>query len=375
MRTKQTIDFCARMESTGQAFLDKALGRTWAKLDQEKKLVIGYFGGSITEGAGASDPSSCWRSLTTAWFRQQFPGAQITEINAAIGGTGSDLGAFRCRRDLLDHHPDLVFVEFAVNDATASLSTRPLYYEGVIRQILTTHPQADIVMVYTTSKAAETYSQGTVPPAVASEQAIADHYQLPSVNIGKILWQAIQEGKGTWESLTQDGIHPNDHGYRIYADAMISFLQSHCNDRAIPRGPFPAPLHSKPVENSSMIDAWIIDAPGWAREDQTLAGRYPHRIATNVPGTELTFPFEGAAFGLYWLMAPDSGWIEWSIDNGPVKTTSAWDKYCLTFTRANFELCAEGLSPGPHLFHLKVSDRKDAASTGNWIRIGALLFH
>jgi hypothetical protein len=82
------------------------LGRSFYQLKKTNALTIGYFGGSITAGAGASKSSeTSYRALTTKWFRDMFPKARITEVNAAIGGTGSDLGAFRCRKDLLDRHP------------------------------------------------------------------------------------------------------------------------------------------------------------------------------------------------------------------------------------------------------------------------------
>ena len=85
----------------------------FARMKAGKPTTIAYFGGSITEGAGASDANkTCWRAQTTAWFRRQYPKTAITEINAAIGVTGSTLGAFRLQRDVLDKKPDLVFVEF-----------------------------------------------------------------------------------------------------------------------------------------------------------------------------------------------------------------------------------------------------------------------
>src|SRR6202035_2996162 len=108
--------------------------------------TIGYFGGSITAGAGASDASkTSWRALTTAWFKAHFPDAAITEVNAAIGGTGSDLGVFRCQDDLLSKHPDLVFVEFAVNDGGGAELRIKRCMEGIVRQIWKANPNADII--------------------------------------------------------------------------------------------------------------------------------------------------------------------------------------------------------------------------------------
>ena len=56
---------------------------------------------------------------TLAHFKKAYPQATFTEINAAIGGTGSDLGVFRVQQDVLSKGPDLLFVEFAVNDGGA----------------------------------------------------------------------------------------------------------------------------------------------------------------------------------------------------------------------------------------------------------------
>src|ERR1700682_5589322 len=77
------------------------------------EIKVAYFGGSITAQPG-------WRPKTLAHFQKNWPAAKFSEITAAIGGTASDLGVFRLGQDVLDKNPDLVFVEFAVNDGGAA---------------------------------------------------------------------------------------------------------------------------------------------------------------------------------------------------------------------------------------------------------------
>ena len=108
-----------------QAVLDKAA--------RGEKVTVAAIGGSITRGASCKTPKNdpayterlggeaCWFDRTVAWFRQTFPQAEIIGINAGIGATPSFLGTFRLQRMVLDHQPDLVLVEFSVNDP----STRP----------------------------------------------------------------------------------------------------------------------------------------------------------------------------------------------------------------------------------------------------------
>ena len=118
------------------------LGNVLAKLDAGQNVTIAYFGGSITAAGG-------WRPKTLQWFKQTWPNAKITEINAAIGGTGSDLGVYRYQHDVLQYKPDLVFVEFAVNDGGAAPEQIWRAMEGIVRQTWKQDPATDICYVYT----------------------------------------------------------------------------------------------------------------------------------------------------------------------------------------------------------------------------------
>ena len=71
------------------------LRNTKFKLTHEQKLTIGYFGGSITDGTGASDmEKTSYRALVTKWFSETYPEARISDFNASIGGTGTGTGRF-----------------------------------------------------------------------------------------------------------------------------------------------------------------------------------------------------------------------------------------------------------------------------------------
>ena len=63
------------------------LNNTAYKLKNDKKLRVAYFGGSITEGAGASDPTkTCYRAMTTAWFKAKYPDALVVAyVNTTVG--------------------------------------------------------------------------------------------------------------------------------------------------------------------------------------------------------------------------------------------------------------------------------------------------
>src|SRR6478672_2832180 len=80
------------------------------KSENSDSLTIAFIGGSITEAKDG------WRDQTMDWFQKHYPQQNIKQINAGIGGTGSSLGVYRINEQVLQNNPDLVFIEFAVND-------------------------------------------------------------------------------------------------------------------------------------------------------------------------------------------------------------------------------------------------------------------
>lgn len=356
-----------------------SLNNTLDKLTKKKSLTIGYIGGSITKGGGASDNELySWRALTTCWFRETYPDSSILEINAALSGTGSDLGAFRCAVELLPYYPDLVFVEFAVNDGGLPKERSLRGIEGIVRQILSQDVRTDIVFIYTTSRdsAIEYYGQGKLFHTIINHEKVAEHYGIPSINVGKALWEEIQEGKGSWELLTPDNTHPSDAGYRIYARIVREFLEEQMKNGVPEKFEkiMPNLLTQNPFEKTSMVFAQTLEQSGWKQRVQFIENRPFPMIYSNQPGDSLTLKFTGTVIGTYWLVTPDSGDIEWSIDGGETATTSSWDYYALEYPlRINYKILDDSLEPGEHILIIRISSKKQPKAEGTWIRLGAFL--
>ncbi len=73
------------------------LRRTARRL-REGGLTVGFLDGSITDAR----PGYNWPEPVLAWLQGAFPGVRLAIENAAIGTVGSDLAAFRARRDILE---------------------------------------------------------------------------------------------------------------------------------------------------------------------------------------------------------------------------------------------------------------------------------
>lgn len=355
------------------------LNNTVYRLLHDKKLTVGYFGGSITEGACASEERFCWRALCSAWLEKSFPDCAVTSVNAAIGGTGSDLGIFRLEHDLLSHKPDLIFLEFTTNDSGEEYAETLIHSETLVRKILAFNPYAEIVYVHTMTRGmAERLTAGGEIVSRVAHSAVMHHYGIPQIDVGEILRTRILAEGCDWKTYTEDNVHPNDQGYAIYADAVTAFLGERLLDReasALTPKQIPSPIGTTERMGAHLADAWEAANGEWTRAEESLCGRYPHYIEATVPGATLTYRFTGRAVGIYMMLAKDSGDLLFSIDGGEEESVRTWDSYCLRFNRAGRHLMYDALPFGEHTLTLRVADTKAEQSEGHTVRIGAFLIY
>lgn len=221
------------------------LSNTRKKLYEDKELKVAYLGGSVTVGFGATDPNKySWRALTTKWLKDTFPLAEITEIDATIGGSGSHLGAFRVARDVIPFEPDLFFVECGVNDSytpeTAESAAKN--FEALVRQVRKALPNCDIVTVYVTDSGK---AQTPLYTQVAAHDKVAEVYGIDSVNVGAALtsdYNLKSSLSPMWNTFFIDGVHNSNRGYAEYA----ATLREHLADRLVFEEPTAASPHPLP---------------------------------------------------------------------------------------------------------------------------------
>lgn len=290
------------------------------KLESGKHLNVAYFGGSITWGATATDPMrTSWRALLTKMLEKTYPGAHITAIDAAIGGKGSDLGVFRVDRDVIPYHPDLTFVEFAVNDAANP--ERVECMEGILRKLRRSNPEMAIALVITGSGKTEFKS-----PREEEYRKLAEYYGLPVFSIVPEVRAKIAAGEFKPMDILTDGTHPNDRGYRLYAGIIFRELEAAFRADG-PAVPFPAkPLTANRFESARMIELASLRAPGWKTEVPSVTGAWfdhqPSRwldsvIVPETADAELSLDLDCTGVGAYYETLPGGGKFELLADGEP----------------------------------------------------------
>ncbi len=217
------------------------------KAKSGENISIVGLGGSITAG-GAASPKKDYGSLVAKWFRDTFPETRVFYINKGIGATGSIWGAERVERDVLELKPDLVLVEFSVNDADTPFEKEA--YESMLRKILEFEPQIAVLHIANVRYDFET-GEGTNVQDMHAE--ICEHYGVPVISMKNGVY-----GKLDWTEFIPDTIHPNDLGHEIMASlVMMKLSDIMASLDAISEKEYPLP---DPITNDGFRDCIYIPA-------------------------------------------------------------------------------------------------------------------
>lgn len=273
--------YTAYMEQEGR------LSNFYAKLrdlEAGESLNVAYFGGSITNGSGASgQDTTSWRALVgqhiTNLVQEANPDVTVTNkvlrpsqndqfddvsedgiiinnINGAIGASASYFGVHRVYDDLgfAVKAPDVVFLEFTFNDDGAGDNASRKYtdsngkeaiapaveYEGIIRQIYTYAPDCEIIGIFTTGAKFLNYITQDKYPTLSAERAVLRKYNIPYLYVGRDLMNQIISEDPTAVNITTgnyskyaaykkyigDTVHPTDEGYQFYADIIDNYIDA-----------------------------------------------------------------------------------------------------------------------------------------------------
>jgi lysophospholipase L1-like esterase len=321
------------------------------------EIKVAYFGGSITAQNG-------WRPKTLAHFQKTWPQAKFSEINAAIGGTGSDLGVFRLKHDVLDQKPDLLFVEFSVNDGGTAPEQIFRCMEGIVRQTWAALSDCDICFVYTLTKdLSPAMIDGKFQRSASAMEKIADHYGIPSIHMAMEVAKLAKEGRLEWSAplpktdeekaalgnrviFAPDNVHPHpETGHELYLQAIARSLNpiAAASTRTGPHS-LPEPYIADHYQAAKLLPASAAKlSSGFAHPDaksdsfaKRWAIRMPNLHAATKPGETLAFKFKGTYAAIYDVIGPDCGQLTVTLDNQPPRVVQRFDGFCNYHRLATF---------------------------------------
>lgn len=218
-------------------------------------VTYALIGGSITQGAGAVPiNTNSYACKSYEGFKARFDKAgKSSYVKAGVGGTPSELGIVRYNRDVCKNgeiKPDIVVIEFAVNDAGDE--TNGECYEGLMRTVLEQNNDAAVILLFSVFVDDYNLEERLVP--------IGKHYNVPMVSIKSAVTKQFYLSKENGRVIAKnlffyDQFHPSNLGHTIMADSLLNLFDKvdaaeMCEDYKMPE----KPCLSADFENISLID-------------------------------------------------------------------------------------------------------------------------
>jgi len=199
--------------------------------------VIVAFGDSTTAPRG---PLRVYADILSNELPKRDVQAKV--VNAGVGGNHTAAARKRFQRDVLDHKPDLVIIQFGINDAAADVWKKPpsaqprvalKTYAANLRFFVKSIRAAEAEPILMTPnplrwtpKLKQLYGKPPYNPDdangfnlllqdyAAAVRAIAKEEQVPLIDIDRAM-------KAKIDDLLLDGMHPNAAGHRLIADRLL----------------------------------------------------------------------------------------------------------------------------------------------------------
>ena len=365
-----------------------------------KALTAVFFGGSLTWGANASDPNlTSWRGLTMKMLREKYPRTPWTFYDAAIGGTGTALGVFRLKRDVLSRKPDLVFLEFTLNDGLEG-SQKGIHdlhnqsYESIIRECLKRN--IAVLPVFLTARRHTEMKDISGLNRRSQHIEFFRHYCLEYADVLGLMNRKFLDGKldteALWPTELFDMTHPRDLGYAEY---FRNFEQEWNRIEKSPvRHPVmpPEPISGKSYDHVTRIDVADLNLPGWktrlpfllSDNFDWMTSRWVDKVAitSNADQTDyfeykpngrkletLDLTFRGETISLILEAMPKSVPLSVSVDGEKSRLIKSRP---VRSSRFEFWDLADGLDPDKTHRLVIVPQEPDPGEAG-FVRLGSIL--
>ncbi|HUS59425.1 MAG TPA: SGNH/GDSL hydrolase family protein, partial [Planctomycetota bacterium] len=231
-----------------------------------ERLNVVFFGASLTWGANATDPqNTSYRAQFGDWLEQKYPKARFKLWDAAIGGTGSQLGVFRFDRDVLRRKPDLVLIDFSANDDIHSNDPEnAASYESLVRRTILDANAPAIIVIFPFQWNVQAGNTDGMNRRLQHIE-IANAYNVPVGDAITLCQQRVKDNKVTIPEIwPSDGVHPGNVGYGLFAEAAAQAFEQGVKNKMQCKAPAKMLFADTCMKNARVRISTLTPLPeGW----------------------------------------------------------------------------------------------------------------
>jgi acyl-CoA thioesterase-1 len=193
------------------------------KWPRNKIINIVAHGHSVPAGffkTPVVDTFNAYPHLLHIGLKKRFPFAVINVINTSIGGENSISGAKRFERDVIKYKPDIVTIDYALNDRGVGLAKAKVAWESMILMA-----KKNFIKVILLTPTGDKRAKMKDPKDKLSQHAEQIRQLAKIHNVALVdSYTAFNSYEGKLDDLMSQVNHPNRKGHDLVTDELLKWF-------------------------------------------------------------------------------------------------------------------------------------------------------
>ncbi|MEN8678486.1 MAG: SGNH/GDSL hydrolase family protein [Akkermansiaceae bacterium] len=199
--------------------IDAELRKKWPK---NRTVNIVFHGHSVPSGYHRTPrvkPFESYPHLFRQALAKRYPHAVFNVITTTIGGENSVEGAARFSKDVLSHRPDLILIDYALNDRRLPIDDVKKAWRAMIDEAKAS--QIPLILITPTGATNADFSNPADPLTIRAEllRKLAREADVMLADVSSAWLAAIKSGTPQKDLLSQSN-HPNPRGHEIASSVI-----------------------------------------------------------------------------------------------------------------------------------------------------------
>ena len=204
--------------------LKAELKKEWPK---NRTINLVFHGHSVPAGYFKTPVVNTLEAYPYQLLRQikaRYPYAVVNVINTSIGGENSQSGEKRFKTEVLPHRPDVLFIDYALNDRRVGLAEARKAWVSMIDEALKRNIKVILLTPSPDQRVNLLEAGNELEQHALQIEQLAEVYQIGLVDSYGLFKQQAQHGERVADFMSQVN-HPNEKGHALIADALMDYFR------------------------------------------------------------------------------------------------------------------------------------------------------
>jgi len=218
--------FSSKAQANPRSYLDPIKTELEKQWPNNRTVNLVFHGHSVPSGYFKTPEVhtlQAYPALVLNDVKQHYPFAVVNSIVTAIGGENSAQGAARFDSTALTHRPDVLFIDYALNDRYIGLKKSKTAWKSMIEKALALDIKV-VLLTPTPDLSVDILDDNSLLAQLAQQiRDLAAEYETGLVDSYAEFKSLVASGEKPEDYMSQVN-HPNEKGHQVVASLIMKFF-------------------------------------------------------------------------------------------------------------------------------------------------------